>query len=137
MLTPRAGCADGAETVLKLRSLQNKTPKGRRVDGTTVYYPFALVDLVDDRQTDEDGEVLLSFMDEDGCQVSIRLRRHLVDALKDRLGVPPAGCATRAETVGAASGVALGAAVGGGTLGTVGGGMVGYAAGRAYDQRHN
>ncbi len=47
------------------------------------------------------------------------------------------GCATRAETVGAASGVALGAAVGGGTLGTVGGGMVGYAAGRAYDQRHN
>ena len=46
------------------------------------------------------------------------------------------GCATRAETVGAASGVALGAAIGGGTLGTVGGGMVGYAAGKAYDQRH-
>ena len=46
------------------------------------------------------------------------------------------GCASRAETVGAATGVALGAAVGGGTLGTVGGGMVGYAAGRAYDQRH-
>jgi len=28
-------------------------------------------------------------MDEDGCQVSVRLRRHLVEALKDRLGVPP------------------------------------------------
>ena len=47
------------------------------------------------------------------------------------------GCATRAETIGAGTGVALGAAVGGGTMGTVGGGMVGYAAGRAYDQRHN
>jgi hypothetical protein len=46
------------------------------------------------------------------------------------------GCASRAETVGAATGVALGAAIGGGTLGTVGGGMVGYAAGRAYDERH-
>lgn len=47
-----------------------------------------------------------------------------------------AGCASRAETVGAASGVALGAAVGGGKIGAVGGGMVGYAAGRAYDQRN-
>lgn len=46
------------------------------------------------------------------------------------------GCASRAETVGAASGVALGAAIGGGKIGAVGGGMVGYAAGRAYDQRN-
>jgi hypothetical protein len=46
-----------------------------------------------------------------------------------------AGCATQAETVGAASGAAIGAAVGGGTIGTVGGAMVGYGAGRAYDQR--
>jgi hypothetical protein len=28
-------------------------------------------------------------MDEDGCQVSIRLRKELVEALKDRLCVPP------------------------------------------------
>jgi hypothetical protein len=46
-----------------------------------------------------------------------------------------AGCASQAETVGAASGAAIGAAVGGGTIGTVGGAMVGYGAGRAYDQR--
>ena len=47
-----------------------------------------------------------------------------------------AGCATQAETVGAATGAAIGAAVGGGTIATVGGAMVGYGAGRAYDERH-
>jgi hypothetical protein len=47
------------------------------------------------------------------------------------------GCASQAETVGAASGAAIGAAVGGGTIGTLGGAMVGYGAGRAYDERHN
>lgn len=49
--------------------------------------------------------------------------------------VGTAGCASRAETVGAATGVAVGAGLGGGAMGTVGGAMVGYAAGRAYDQR--
>jgi len=48
-----------------------------------------------------------------------------------------AGCASRAETIGMGAGMATGAAVGGGTIGTVGGAMVGYAAGRAYDQRHD
>jgi hypothetical protein len=47
-----------------------------------------------------------------------------------------AGCATQAETVGAATGAAIGAAVGGGTIATVGGAMVGYGAGKAYDERH-
>lgn len=47
------------------------------------------------------------------------------------------GCATRAETIGMGAGMATGAAVGGGGVGTVGGAMVGYAAGRAYDQKHN
>jgi hypothetical protein len=46
------------------------------------------------------------------------------------------GCASRAETVGTAAGVAVGAGLGGGTIGTLGGAMVGYSAGRAYDQRH-
>jgi hypothetical protein len=46
-----------------------------------------------------------------------------------------AGCASQAETVGAASGAAIGAAVGGGTIGTIGGAMLGYGAGRAYDDR--
>jgi len=62
-----------------------------RADGVTVYYPFALVDLISFREVDEDkeGELLLSFLDEDGCRVSIRLRREVVDALKARLCVPP------------------------------------------------
>ena len=47
------------------------------------------------------------------------------------------GCATRAETIGMGAGMATGAAVGGGAIGTVGGAMVAYAAGRAYDQRHD
>ena len=48
-----------------------------------------------------------------------------------------AGCASKAETIGTASGAALGAAVSnGGTVGTLGGAMVGYGMGRAYDT-HN
>jgi hypothetical protein len=47
------------------------------------------------------------------------------------------GCATQAETVGAAGGAAIGAAVGGGSkLSTIGGAMVGYGAGKAYDRRN-
>ena len=48
-----------------------------------------------------------------------------------------AGCASKAETIGTASGAAVGAAVSnGGTIGTLGGAMVGYGMGRAYDT-HN
>jgi invasion protein IalB len=63
----------------------------RRADGVTVYYPFALVELLDYRQVDdnEGGEVLLSFEDEDGCHVTIRLRAAVVAALKSRLENPP------------------------------------------------
>ena len=47
------------------------------------------------------------------------------------------GCASKSETVGAASGAAIGAAVSnGGTIGTLGGAMVGYGLGRSYDQSH-
>lgn len=62
-----------------------------RADGVTIYYPFALVDLVAYREVDEDedGEVLLSFIDEDGCQVTVRLRRKLVAQIQARLGAPP------------------------------------------------
>jgi len=49
-----------------------------------------------------------------------------------------AGCASQAQTVGAATGAAVGAAVGGGSaMSTIGGAMVGYGAGRVYDQRQN
>jgi hypothetical protein len=48
-----------------------------------------------------------------------------------------AGCATKAETIGTASGAALGAAVSnGGSVGTLGGAMVGYGMGRAYEDHH-
>jgi hypothetical protein len=47
------------------------------------------------------------------------------------------GCASKAETIGTASGAAVGAAVSnGGTIGTLGGAMVGYGMGKAYDN-HN
>src|SRR5262249_53440023 len=60
-------------------------------NGVTVYYPFALVDLLSYREVDDDkdGRVLLSFVDEDGCEVTIRLHRELVEALKARLASPP------------------------------------------------
>jgi hypothetical protein len=47
-----------------------------------------------------------------------------------------AGCASRAELVGAAAGAAVGSAVGGSTVSTVAGGVVGYAAGKRYDEKH-
>lgn len=59
----------------------------------------------------------------------------VIAALAATAGI--SGCATRAETIGTGAGMAAGAAVGGGTMGTVGGAMVGYAAGRAYDNKHN
>jgi hypothetical protein len=47
------------------------------------------------------------------------------------------GCASQAQTVGAAGGAAIGAAVGGGSaMSTIGGAMVGYGAGTAYERRN-
>ncbi|OAI50677.1 hypothetical protein AYO46_09605 [Betaproteobacteria bacterium SCGC AG-212-J23] len=62
-----------------------------RADGVTVYYPFALVELLEWRQADEDkdGEILLTFRDEDGAQVTIRMRRELAEMLRARFTAPP------------------------------------------------
>jgi hypothetical protein len=62
-----------------------------RADGVTVYYPFALVELLDFRQADdgEDGEILLSFRDEDGAEVKVRLRRELAEEIVKRLAAAP------------------------------------------------
>lgn len=47
-----------------------------------------------------------------------------------------AGCASKAQTIGAAGGAALGAAISdGGMFGTVGGAMLGYGVGKAYEGR--
>jgi hypothetical protein len=58
----------------------------------TVYYPFALTDLVRYVEGDdypETGDVLLVFTDEEGCQVTLRLRSSLASALASRLQSPP------------------------------------------------
>jgi hypothetical protein len=47
------------------------------------------------------------------------------------------GCASKATTIGAATGTAIGAAVSdGGVIGTMGGAMVGYGLGKVYDHKH-
>jgi hypothetical protein len=66
------------------------TPGDR--NGVSVYYPFALVELVDVLEADgyeETGDILLSLRDEDGVVVTVRLRRGLAEALAERLRRPP------------------------------------------------
>jgi hypothetical protein len=58
----------------------------------SVYYPFALTALVSFVQGDdyeETGDVLLILTDEEGCQVTLRLRPPLAAALAARLQSPP------------------------------------------------
>jgi hypothetical protein len=58
----------------------------------TVYYPFALTDLVRLVQGDdfeETGDVLLVMLDEEGCQVTLRLRPEMLSALAARIQSPP------------------------------------------------
>jgi hypothetical protein len=58
----------------------------------SVYYPFALTGLVSFVQGDdyeETGDVLLILTDEEGCQVTLRLRPALASELAARLQSPP------------------------------------------------
>ena len=58
----------------------------------SVYYPFCLVDVVAYRQSedvDDTGEVVLSFLDADGCQVTVRLSPHAAEALRKRVADAP------------------------------------------------
>ena len=73
------------------RRIDDERPITARADGVTVYYPFALVQFLGYREVDdnEGGEVLLSFLDEDGCQVTVRLRRAVAEATCARLARPP------------------------------------------------
>jgi len=78
----------GRRTVARAR--RNATAKRR--DGVSVYYPFALVELIDYLEADgyeATGDVLLSLRDEDGVMVTVRLSAALARALHDRLGQPP------------------------------------------------
>jgi hypothetical protein len=58
----------------------------------SVYYPFSLVDLMAFREGDDledTGEALLTFLDADGCQVTVRLSPHAVQALRKRIAAEP------------------------------------------------
>jgi hypothetical protein len=58
----------------------------------SVYYPFALVDLIRFQEGDdygETGETLLVFLDADGCQVTLRTTPNAIETLKKRLQSPP------------------------------------------------
>ena len=49
-----------------------------------MYYPFALVEFLEVVENDECeavGEVLLAFLDQDGCRVTVRLRREALEQL--------------------------------------------------------
>ena len=58
-------------------------------EGVSVYYPFALVELLDITKTDEHeetGELLLHFLDADRSRVTVRLTPVALDQLRARLG---------------------------------------------------
>jgi hypothetical protein len=66
-----------------------EVPTPQRADGVSVYYPFALVELLDVTKADDHentGELLLRFLDSDGCQVTLRLTPVAIDQLRARLG---------------------------------------------------
>jgi hypothetical protein len=66
-----------------------EVPTPQRANGFSVYYPFALVELLDVTKTDEHqdtGELLLHFVDSDGCRVTVRLTPVALDQLRARLG---------------------------------------------------
>src|SRR5687767_10691319 len=55
------------------RGKEPRVPKSTQA--VSIYYPFALVELLEIENTDEHaetGEVLLYFLDSDGCQVTVR-----------------------------------------------------------------
>lgn len=59
-----------------------------RADAVSVYYPFALVELLDVTKTDEHeetGELLLYFLDTHGYRVTVRLTPVALDQLRARL----------------------------------------------------
>ena len=67
---------------------EHVTPK--RKHAVSVYYPFALVEMLelepaDDEQT---GEVLLSLLDSDGCRVTLRLTKEAFEQLRAKLSAP-------------------------------------------------
>ena len=74
----------------KVEGKEAATPN--RAEGVSVYYPFALLKLLDIGKTEEHaetGEVLLYFLDADGCQVTLRLSAYALVQLRAKLTEPP------------------------------------------------
>ena len=57
-----------------------------------VYYPFALVALKEFAKSDDyedTGDLLLIFQDEEGAQVTVKVRDAVVSQIAERLSRPP------------------------------------------------
>jgi hypothetical protein len=57
-----------------------------------VYYPFSIVDVIAFRESEDyedNGEVVLTFLDADGCHVTLRLSPHAIEALRKRIPAAP------------------------------------------------
>ena len=68
---------------------EHVTPK--RKHAVSVYYPFALVEVLELEPADEPeqtGEVLLSLLDSDGCRVTLRLTKEAFEQLRLKLASP-------------------------------------------------
>jgi hypothetical protein len=68
---------------------EDVTPK--RKHAVSVYYPFALVEVLEVEPGDEHeetGEMRLSLLDSDGCRVTLRLTKEAFDELKAKLSAP-------------------------------------------------
>lgn len=82
----QAACRDGRVTWSSLCSPQEVATAP--ANPVSVYYPFALVEFLEVTESDEReavGEVLLAFLDQDGCRVSIRVRKEVLQQLLERL----------------------------------------------------
>ncbi|HZQ75440.1 MAG TPA: hypothetical protein VFB08_21200 [Burkholderiales bacterium] len=59
-----------------------------RASGVSVHYPFAIVECLGCEALEEPGEAqeyLLRFRDEDGCAVTLRVRRPALEVLAQSL----------------------------------------------------
>lgn len=66
--------------------MKSPATSSTQLRGVTVYYPYDLL-LFDGMSLDEEEPEMLrvSFLDRDGCQVSLRVRRSALEALAARL----------------------------------------------------
>lgn len=66
--------------------METDPPGFTHLSGVTVYYPYDLL-LFDGLSSDEENNEILhvSFLDGDGCEITLRVRRSALEALAARL----------------------------------------------------